>query len=323
MPLKMLEEKRSSRALAGGMILRKSIAVLATALTFQGTVAAAAEGCGFKLAFERPDEGGSETMKVYEGAPHPALGGKRPLAFISELKVNTDGTRVSYKVDDPHAEAGAINDIINALVPGRTVEEFEAVAKAGWPSRETWKVVSPNIIEKDARTGKPCVDPEGYLVSMTADFAVEDAWDRWGDCDQSKWLDALTIPAIVLPVGRTGFSARGAKIRSPAVVMTLDGPSRLAFGVVGDLGPPKELGEASVAMNAILNGLPPEDRPRTYQDAVDRFQGPRSVVLVFPGKANRPKDPITPETAGAFAQARFEAWGGAERLRACLPELGG
>jgi hypothetical protein len=37
------------------------------------------------------------------------IGGRSPLAFVTPLKVNTDGTRISYKVDDPRAKNGAIN----------------------------------------------------------------------------------------------------------------------------------------------------------------------------------------------------------------------
>src|SRR5688500_9651099 len=57
--------------------------------------------CGFRQAFTRPDEHGTQTVVVFEGNPVPALGNARPLLFITSLKVNTDGTKISYHPDDP------------------------------------------------------------------------------------------------------------------------------------------------------------------------------------------------------------------------------
>ena len=283
----------------------------------------AAETCGFSRAFQRPDEGGRQRVAVYEGTPEAALSGHRPLAFVSSLKVNTDGTRISYKVDDPRARNGAINDIRNAMRHGRTIAEFEAVAAAGWePESSTWRILSKSVIEQSSDTGKPCVTADNYLVSMTADVAVAGGFNRVGDCDQAKWIDALTIPALVLPGDSPNeFDARTATTRSLVVVMTLGDPHRIAYGIVGDKGPADELGEASVEMNRILNGLPDGSVPRNYEDAVDHYQAPKSLVLVFPGTPNRLTRPIAPDRVRQAATERFEAWGGEERLTACLAEI--
>src|SRR5690348_1595229 len=118
----------------------------------------AADVCGLSPAFTRPDERGTQRVQVYKGAAGRGGGAMEVLAFISTLKVNTDGTRISYKVDDPRAQNGAINNIGNALRSGFTVADFERVAAAHWePVAETWRVLSANVIEKDAKTGKPCV----------------------------------------------------------------------------------------------------------------------------------------------------------------------
>lgn len=282
-----------------------------------------AEPCGFGRAFERPDERGRESVAVYEGRPDAAIGGNRPLAFVSSLKVNTDGTRISYKVDDPRARNGAINNIANALRQGQTIADFEAIAAARWePESRTWRILSKKVIEQHSGTKKPCVAPDNYLVSMTADVAVADGWNRQGDCDQSKWIDALTIPALVLPGDSPNqFDARTATTRSFVVVMTLEGPRRLAYGIVGDKGPDDELGEASVEMNRMLNGLPDGSVPRNYKDAVDHYQAPRSIILIFPGTANRLAYPITPDRVRQAVTERFEAWGGEARLAACRAEI--
>jgi hypothetical protein len=61
----------------------------------------------------------------------------------------------------------------------------------------------------------------------------------------------------------------------------------MALGIVGDTGPEDEIGEASVAMSRILNGLPEGAVPTNRADAERRFQGPRTILLVLPGEKNR------------------------------------
>src|SRR5216683_1368045 len=295
--------------------------ILVVAVGAAPIAARSADPCDLKVSFAQPDEQGKQKVNVYEGNADPSLKGAKPLVFISDLKVNTDGTRISYKVDDPRAKNGAINNILNAMERGHTIAEFEELAKNDWqPLARTWQVLLKNVIEKDKKTGKPCVDANNFLVSMTADVAVADGWKLVGDCDQSKWLDALTIPALVLP-RRSEFQSKMALTRNFVVVMTLGQPERIAYGIVGDTGPEDELGEASVEMNRTLNGLPPGEPPKSYKDAVTRFQGPQSLILVFPGNFNRLHYPVTPERVTAEVKARFEAWGGKTRLVACLKDI--
>jgi hypothetical protein len=307
-----------------------SAATVAAFLVAASSSPAQEAACGFHRAFVRPDEDGLGRIWVYEGAPSSAIGGARPLAFVSPLKVNTDGARISYKVDDPRAVNGAINNIRYAFNDfDRPIADFEAIARANWqPVAEVWRILNPEVIERDrrpGREGRPCVDAGNYLVSMTADTAIAGAGNREGDCDQTKWIDALTVPAIVLPTPTKShpsqFAERGALMRSVAVAMMLAQPRRIAFGIVGDLGPENRLGEASVAMNRILNGLASSDNPRSGADADERFQGDTSLVFVLPGEENRLSYPLTGERAGAFAKARFDAWGGESRLQACLAEI--
>ena len=262
-------------------------------------------------------------IHIYKGAADAGSVDAEPLLFVSSLKVNTDGTRISYKVDDPRAQHGAINDIRNALRQGATIQQFQAVADADWePVDKTWNILSPAVIEKDTKlhkTGKPCVTSDGYLVSKTADVAIAGGWARDGDCDQSKWIDALTIPALVLPLS-SPFQPRKALMRSLVVAMTLD-QKHIAYGIVGDAGPPDKLGEASVEMNRILNGLPQGAIPSNAADAIRRFQGPESLLIVFPGNENRLAYPVTPQRVHDLAKARFDAWGGQERLKACAAQM--
>ncbi|MEH3036740.1 MAG: glycoside hydrolase family 75 protein [Sphingomonas adhaesiva] len=280
----------------------------------------AAQTCRVAPAFTRADEGGTRRVQVYEAVPD--AGGARALIFVSTLKVNTDGTRISYHADDPTAQRLAINNIANAMrngVPDK-VATFRRLAAAGFPLPATWQALLPGVIEKDRRTGKPCLDADRYLVSKTSEVAVDGGHARDGDCAQAKWLDALDVNALVLPSGRTEFAARGADNRTPVVAMTLQS-RRIAYGLVGDKGPTNELGEASVAMNRTLNGLPDSERPANYRDAVARFQAPRSIILLLPGTANRIARPLSGASVTAATRAQFERWGGQARLDRCMSAI--
>ena len=43
--------------------------------------------------------------------------------------------RISYKVDDPRAQHGAVNNIGNPLRQGAIIEQFQAAAAANWDAR--------------------------------------------------------------------------------------------------------------------------------------------------------------------------------------------
>lgn len=314
------------------MAWKRPVVLALVATTASSNVLAGA--CGFRPAFTRPDENGTATVTVFRGDPVPALGNVRPLLFISSLKVNTDGTKISYHQDDvtgrrcqtnPAAKPCAINNIRNAFRDHtRPESDFITVRNAGYPNPQTWNVLSPEIIEKRAKTGKPCVTADGYLVSMTADVAVNGGFARVGDCDQAKWIDALTVPALVLPKATTSipseFVTLGMRKRSVVVAASSSSTKRVVAGVVGDFGPAKELGEATPAMNGALNGLAATDLPKHRQDAIDRFQAQRAAVLLLPGSGfvlARPIDAPRVADAGREALAKF---GGAEKLYGCIKD---
>ena len=297
-------------------------------------VVTAANQCDFQQIFTRPDENGAVSVKVYQAKGVVLPNGKHPLLFITSLKVNTDGTKISYHQDDPtgrrcatnpNATPCAINNIRNAYRDHtRPESDFIAVRDSGYPLPRTWQVLSPDIIEKNASTGKPCITPDGYLVSMTADVAVAGGWNRVGDCDPSKWIDALTVPAIVLPKTTSAipsqFRAHGVEKRSVVVAVSRRPAHRVVSGIVGDYGPPKEIGEASIALNRALNGLPDGEQPKHRQDVVQRFQAGRTAVLLLPGVEfvlDRPISKSRIDTAGADALTKF---GGAQKLIDCIHE---
>lgn len=310
------------------------ITALVAAVVLSGGADALPADCGFQLSFTRPDERGSQTVQVFRGQPVAQLNGIRPLLFITSLKVNTDGTKISYHVmdvtgrrcaSDPSVTPCAINNIRNAFNNSdRPTSDFEAVRDSGFPNPKTWQVLNPDIIEKSAQTGKPCISADGYLVSMTADVAVPGGFNRVGDCDQSKWIDALTAPAIVLPKHTASipsqFQAYGVIKRSLVVGLTRSTTERTVFGIVGDFGPAEDIGEANIAMNGKLNGLDASDHPKHRQDAIDRFQAGPTAVLLFPGEAFVLARPITGERIEEAGAKAFATFGGSEKLYRCIRE---
>src|SRR4029453_4661654 len=113
------------------------LSVAAVALVPMTSTVALPAQCGFRHVFNRPDEGGAGGVKVFQGDPVSSLGNARPLLFITSLKVNTDGTKISYHQNDPtgrrcqsnpSATPCAINNIRNAYRDSsKPVSDFTAV----------------------------------------------------------------------------------------------------------------------------------------------------------------------------------------------------
>jgi hypothetical protein len=147
-------------------------------------------------------------------------------------------------------------------------------------------------------------------------------------CDISNYVDALTVPAIVLPKnpkgGKSGFAIRGAKVGDLAVVI-LPNSSTPVFAVVGDTGPANQLGEVSVALAGRLLGK--SSPPKNYDEIRGRgtFVGrgwtvPSAFVLVFPLTRDDRQPFMTTDRIEETAKSKFEAWGGVARLTACARE---
>jgi len=285
----------------------------------------AGQECGMARVFMQPDGNAKTgTTAVWSDANGTAL------LFVESLNVNTDGTRRSYSVDDFWGEKTALNNLCNAMsdrcagLDKTTLGERRLVTQkahaAGWPADLLKQTrISSQIIP--FKGGKPCPLVDGFLVSATAlhKLNVSDV------CDINNYLDALTVPAIVVPGnppgGRSGFAEREVRIGDLAVAMR-SGDSNAVYSVVGDTGPSTELGEASIALNGKLLGKTAE--PQNYQEVTGRgaFKGrgwvvPRAIVLIFP-KSRDPKNPfMTVERIEAEGKKRFAEWGGVKRLTAC------
>jgi Fungal chitosanase of glycosyl hydrolase group 75 len=163
-----------------------------------------------------------------------------------------------------------------------------------------------NIIPKD-RAGYPCRYDEadgprnGYFVSSTT---LENGTPARADgCAVHRYLDAETVPFVVLPLG--GFGQ--VRIGDVAVVQSKD---RTVYALVGDEGPGTKLGEGSIALNAKLLGKFGEPL-LTMKDtwAID-IQGRPVSLLVLGGTNKSLNGDYSPRNIEAVAQRELKRWNG-------------
>lgn len=313
--------------------LRKGLLLCAGAMGFCPTVSYSQVACDMSPAFALPDNDGSSSVGVWR------KGGSGPVVYSAGLNVNTDGTRRSYSVSDFWGEKTAVNNLCNAMSDKcaglanpsglQARRELTQTARAqGWPpSLLKGTKISPRIIAM--KGGKPCPEIDGFLVSATAlsNSAVADV------CSFDRYVDAMTVPAIVIPGQRTtadgktklvSLQMQGANLGDLAAVLGPEG--RLVFAVVGDIGPKKEIGEGSIALAMKLLGKTSE--PVNYRQIRGKkgFEGQglaikRVVTIIFPGTRDSAQPYMTRARIDQDGKAALTAWGGIERLKACATEV--
>jgi hypothetical protein len=273
---------------------------------------------------------------------HASTSGEPAIFFSADLDVNTDGAARSYHPDDPRGTKGiALNNIANAITAiydaqGRDVtcgdrrgecyelfiSTFEAARDSGYDPTGHPTFRTDGIIpwDDDPELGRwaPCRIASGpnagYFVSQTS-LIVDQSAD---ECDQDRYLDALSFNAVVLP-RRAGWRSQGIITDGGDVVALLDDETgRLAFGINGDVGPADKIGEGSVALAAELGGAALPERA-TYRE-VQELRRLRVHYLIFPNRD------VPRMTGGGFTQedinrlgaAALAAFGGLDRLQDCV-----
>jgi hypothetical protein len=175
------------------------------------------------------------------------------------------------------------------------------------------------------KDGFPCQhgDKQGeYFIAATTrrdpppPASVSDA------CRTAEHLDAMTIPYVVLP---PAFSA--IKVGDIAIgIASIEGVERLAFGVYGDQGPSRQIGEASVAFVQKLRGTSNIIKNNSEAVALQIETGHRPGqaamlgILVLGGTAAMLGADYSVENVERVARAAFARWTAqhGERLRACM-----
>lgn len=266
--------------------------------------------------------------------------GEKAIFFVADLDVNTDGAARSYHPADPRGQRLALNNMGNAITRifdsqgrditcsprrgecfGRFMAVFEESRDADYDPQGHRRFETGGIIpwQTDPALGRkiPCTIKSGlfagYFVSQTALVA-----DRGADvCDQTRYLDALAINAIVLPRG-ANWRSQGTVTDQGDIAALLDAETgRVAFALVGDAGPAAAIGEGSVALAAALGGH--AVAPDATFAAIKALKRAKVGTVIFPTRD------VPRLTGGRFDQADIDrlgaeamaAFGGVERLRAC------
>jgi hypothetical protein len=216
------------------------------------------------------------------GVPVWSSAGPHPAIFYQAgLAVDADGAYRAYHPED-----------------GRGLD---SLSHAGHPGN-WWALVTDN----GKRSGRPVLqgagDPApGFYVSTTALYDPDNPNVR----DPHRYVDAEEIPYVVLHPAALRF----ARLGDFATVANLQN-GRMAAAIVADESAPNlPVGEGSIALAKALG-----------VDADPRVGGKDADIayIVYPGSGNR--RPRELREIEANSKRLFEAWGGAERLKACLAE---
>jgi hypothetical protein len=161
------------------------------------------------------------------------------------------------------------------------------------------------VTENEKPSGRPVVqldsDPApGFYVSTTALYDRDNPNPR----DPHRYVDAATVPYVVLHPVALNY----AKLGDFATVVNLEN-GKVSAAIVADVSAPKlPVGEGSIALAQAL-GI--DASPRTGGKDGD------VVYLVYAHSGNgRPRGP---EEIVTNANQLFDAWGGFDRLNACVP----
>lgn len=210
------------------------------------------------------------------------------LRYKATSEINTDGSPISYNLDGTHA--GALNTMCNgtnAILADKTVysgvvtnadkatASYKKLDAAGRKAFGKQKCVTLLRYFADARqhgfdpayfprmdfyavardpAGKPCLLPEGFLVSQTSALADPSIADN---CNPAKWLDPLTISAVVMPRNSLFVAYPGYAIDAGNLVLARTSGAFVP-AVVGDEGPRDGLGEITPELGWRLNGVTPD-----------------------------------------------------------------
>jgi hypothetical protein len=221
------------------------------------------------------------------------------ITFKSNVDVNTDGALQSYKIDDlgfflPNGRLqtnSALNTICNGVNIRRPnhsvlfsagqctqlIPDFKRIRDFGWLRNGENYVdfyaiaLVPGTQTAGQNRGKPC-EKDGFYVSQVAK-AMDSSRPV---CDPDHWVDALRIPAIVLPLDQRMRNA-GANLHDLVVIRLANG-TRVG-AIIGDTNP-KKIGEATVIANMRLKGM--TNQPANYRATIGLVV-PSAQYIVFPG----------------------------------------
>lgn len=221
------------------------------------------------------------------------------ILFQTNLRVNTDGSPLSYHPQDPMGEKKALNNVCNAIAVRKGSSDKnlcrsnyrEAIGvfnkwrdsnyqtvPAGY--RITWD----NVLSAVKTNGKsiPCVFKtgvyKGYFGSMTA--LKNGITGDQGECEIDNQVNPMTIPALVLLGGQNIVKEFGAKVGDLLVAYN---PKNQTFisAIIGDIGPKDNLGEGSIYLNMKLlkRTDSPTNKSETYKLSIEKT---KILIAIIP-----------------------------------------
>jgi hypothetical protein len=211
--------------------------------------------------------------------PYPVLHDQTKAMFwVRPMEIDADGAPNAYHRDDPHGDRGlAIEHIGYGMriekngvrIPyiakkednAAWLELYQRIVENGWKAPDGYSVEIFGFAKDE--NGDVCVAPDGRLVSSTSIILKRDG----GMCDQSRYIDALKFPGIVVPnrakdeeaVANADpfvappFAAKGVRRGDLAVVFN-PRTGRWKGALVHDTGPRDKLGEGSIRLAMDLTG---------------------------------------------------------------------
>jgi hypothetical protein len=247
---------------------------------------------------------------------------RKIILFQTNLRVNTDGSPLSYHPQDPRGRTKALNNVCNGIAVrragsnnnlcfsafGEAIGVFERWRDTNFQTvpagfRITWQ----NVFAAVKENGKdvPCVfktgEFKGYFGSLTA--LKNDLTTNKGECDINNQLNPMSVPALVLAGGQHPVKEFGAKVGDLLVAFN---PRTQLFttAIIGDTGPANNLGEGSVSLNMKLLGTttPPTNKEETFRLSIENTD---VLIAIIPGsRLFRVAKPYTAENINQ----RIDGW---------------
>ena len=249
--------------------------------------------------------------------------GQKPvILFQTRLRVNTDGSPLSYHPEDLRGRDKALNNICNAIVVRKTgsnanlcftafsqaIGVFEQFRDAKYQKvPDGFEITWANVLatRKDAGREVPCVFTsgpfQGYFGSLTA--LKNGLTAGKGECDTNDQVNPMDVPGVVLVGGTSAVRDFGARV-GDLVVAFHPKTLRASVAVINDTGPRDNLGEGSVRLNMNLLGV--TEQPRNKADTFKlSIEAPEVLVAIIPG--SRSFQPARPFTMSNL-EMRVNAW---------------
>lgn len=240
-----------------------------------------------------------------------AAGKNQIILFQTNLRVNTDGSPLSYHPQDPRGQRQALNNVCNAIAVrkgnskenlcltsfGEAIGVFEKWRDSNYQIIQqgyeiTWENVLPAA--KDNGKSVPCIfktgDYKGYFGSLTA--LKNDITSDKGECEIGNQVNPMTVPTLVLLGGKNVVKDFGAKVGDLLVAYNPD--TQIAISaIIGDTGPEDNLGEGSVYLNMkLLNKTTqPTNKEETFKLSIENSKILVAIIpcsRLFEIKGNKP-----------------------------------